>query len=106
MSDENELTAYVVMGQTGEYSDHHEWPVCWTADKVWAELLVERLQRASEHWWVVNGKDRYRYTQMQKPDFDPKFDRDYTGTTYYIVEAPGAYLTFEALDRYENEHFK
>lgn len=82
---------YVVMGQTGEYSDHHSWPVCAYASEEDAErhavaaaaraLRIKREDDARDHtmrWdkgWIAE----------QMGGLDPDIRMDYTGTDYYVL---------------------
>lgn len=89
-------TIYVVEGQTGEYSDHNEWPVKAFVNEEAAKTLVLNAQaRAreieieknnqdfSDGGWYTNPKPSRFVNQ-----FDPNMSMDYTGTQYiyYPIE--------------------
>lgn len=78
---------YVVMGETGEYSDHREWPVSAYLHEDEAKEIVLAL-----HVWLrENEADRtnYRYAETRPAcPLDPNFETDYTGTRYYVMPVP------------------
>ncbi len=94
--DESSKKIYVVMGSTGEYSDQTEWPVCAYMDEKKAEervLEASAISRMIFQWECAecgNGwRDHYAsFCKMPKPQnkYDPNFEMDYTGTTYYLIE--------------------
>lgn len=84
---------FVVMGSTGEYSDHQEWPVRAFLIQAEAEALITQL----DEWLRVNAvhmdsDHSVDLTWQQRRDldnpFDPNFHVDYTGTRYYFMEVP------------------
>lgn len=74
-------TIYVVMGQTGEYSDRSEWPVMAYTDKPSAEkhaddaMMEARRLKADQEYGAKNK-------------YDPNMSMDYTGTDYYVMDVP------------------
>lgn len=75
---------FVVMGSTGEYSDHVEWPVRAFLDEAVAkEHVAKATQRANE----LMAAYKYRH---QIPDganeHDPEMQVDCTGVNYYIMD--------------------
>ena len=84
-------TIYVVMGNTGEYSDRNEWPVKAFTSKEKAQELVINAQNAFNT--LVGGtgeKDASRYYfqhhKEHKNPFDPNMNVDYTGVSYSYFE--------------------
>jgi hypothetical protein len=73
---------YVVMGSTGEYSDHSTWTVCAYQDKQRAEehadLAMMEARKIREHDDYFNSEDKNIY--------DPKMQMQYTGTDYYTID--------------------
>jgi len=74
---------YVVMGQTGEYSDNREWAVMAYMDENKAKQHVEGASAFAREAYDRNG----RYGGAKKGDnpLDPDMQIDYTGTNYYIL---------------------
>ncbi len=79
---------YIVIGDTGEYSDRTEWPVIAYMDENKAVAHVARLDT-----WLVENKvsrnhgDVLSYEErdnLKTPD-DPHFSSDYTGTRYCVM---------------------
>ena len=85
-------TVFVVMGQTGEYSDRYEWPVAGFLDESAAQARVRaldewlRLHRLHMDDAVHVSYDR-RIHKTQNP-LDPDCSIDYTGTRYYVLSVP------------------
>jgi hypothetical protein len=76
------VKVYVVMGATGEYSDHRTWTVCAYQDKKRAEehadlakIEAHKIQKQDDYW-ACGGKNIY----------DPKMQMQYTGTDYYTID--------------------
>lgn len=105
---------YMVMGCTGEYSDHIEWPVCaYTsrelADKhadlamEWAhknkQQFRDSISQVYDKWFKhcaatgeikaalgnPNFDDFYVQNTLKSP-YDPTISMDYTGTDYFVLE--------------------
>ena len=69
---------YVVMGSTGEYSDHQEWMVAAYFNEALAAKRVVDCDRAASARFV----DRFKNCD---PDpLDPEMRLDYTGTKYSV----------------------
>jgi hypothetical protein len=78
---------YVVMGSTGEYSDHEEWPVKAFTTRVAAEELVLNASNfAREALRKVNGATWFWEKMCGLNPYDPEMKLDYTGTYYGILE--------------------
>ncbi len=80
---------YIVMGDTGEWSDHREWPVVAYLDEQKATDRVTAL----DTWLVENKVSRnhsdvlpYEERDRLKNPLDPNFQADYTGTRYSAME--------------------
>lgn len=89
---------YIVFGQTGEYSNHSDWPVRGFLVRELAERFefgcakwaYEHSERIDEHEECddcysekSNGR---KCPDTEKSPHDPKYRRDYTGTDYFVVE--------------------
>lgn len=83
-------TAYIVMGDTGEYSDHCSWYLKCFTDKAMAEGLCNRLNAwLKERGLDYDSKGHRRYSLVEdRPPEDPDFRCDYTGSQYSILELP------------------
>lgn len=92
--DEVSDMAYLVGGDTGEYSEHRSWYVRVFLVKAVADAFCEKLNawcrekgctesRGSikESWESEDGKS-------EVPPDDPNFCVDYTGTMYSVAEIP------------------
>lgn len=82
---------YVVMGYTGEYSDHTSWAVCAYEDEDKAEKHALKAEiRAKEMFdWANEKRDKfYLHLRKRKNDWDPDMMIDYTGTTYAVIKVP------------------
>lgn len=94
---------YIVMGQTGEYSDAHCWPVkafhkeedaIQIARKMnnIVQRLLKKKRLSWSHIYSPGSSDEMvalrvkLETEYRK--FDEKFHFDYNGTTYYYDEIP------------------
>lgn len=86
---------FIVFGQTGEYSDHSDWPVkgftareraeafefeCTKAAKAWKETDTARQNEPGYDWCAAHD------AMKTAVPGDPNFRCDYTGTDYYTVE--------------------
>lgn len=89
---------HVVAGETGEYSDSTVWYVRAFTNKQRAEQFAEGLnQWCKDH--ACEMSDGSRYKGQDKPNDDPQFQSDYTGTQYSVIEIPldeAAKLRFSA----------
>ena len=93
---ETTKTVHVVIGATGEYSDHREWPVAAYLDEAAAEAHVLRAtQRAAEiaagcsdHPYCFRRDDGEHRRTHHENEHDPDMKTDYTGTHYYIWSVP------------------
>lgn len=87
----SEKKAWVVMGDTGEYSDHHSWYLKVFLHQEPADALCERLNAwCREKGCSTSGlpwEQRHGEKQMLPPE-DPNFQNDYTGTMYSVMELP------------------
>lgn len=80
------MKIYMVEGQTGEYSDHREWPVkAFVSEKRAADFV---LAVTAEYHRVGGENFRYYHGGAEANRLDPDMQVDYTGTTYsfYSVE--------------------
>ncbi len=91
-------TIWMVEGQTGEYSDHCEWPVAFYYDEELAKRHVElasaRQREISEklridyensvcgHFCKDEAQDYCEVHKHIKNEWDEKMRCDYTGTNY------------------------
>lgn len=78
------------MGTTGEWSDRTEWSVKAFSSEGKAKAMVERLAAWCDlHQVGENNHCSYenRY-KLNKPEDDPDFICDYTGTKYYYFAVP------------------
>ena len=80
-------TIYLVVGETGEYSDHRDWYVGWSADKDKAEALCHKCSLEAQDFKRRDDADPCGYIDRAIPS-DPDFQMDYTGTRYFVVEVP------------------
>ena len=76
--------AYILSGQTGEYSDYRSWTVATYFDRSAAEAECKRLN----DWCEANGlsKDNGWIHSHPTPEGDPNFRCAYTGTQYVVEE--------------------
>lgn len=91
------MKAFIVFGQTGEYSDHSNWPVRGFTAREKAEAFefeLTKIAKAHHDACEVvsrrNNKRGYSSREWEKaPAYvgpDPGYRHDYTGTDYYTVE--------------------
>jgi hypothetical protein len=75
-------SVFVVVGSTGEYSDHMEWNIAAYITKEEAE---QHRDLANE---FAKGKEKldWREQEKLKNPYDPDMKIDYTGTRYYVNE--------------------
>lgn len=76
---------FLVCGRTGKYSDEREWRVKAFRDKARAEKLVTDATQRSNEIYAVDDYP-WELTDEPKNEFDPYWQRDYTGTTYWLEE--------------------
>ena len=88
-------TIYIVVGSTGEYSDHTEWYVKAFRSKVKAEQFV--LDVSAEYRRLCpDDESTYDFMQMvayedpHRPEnkLDPNMKVDYTGVNYNVYAVP------------------
>lgn len=84
------MKVYVVMGSTGEYSDHNEWVVGAFLSEGKAK---ERVELASTRARELTLPDYPYMKEGEKNEYDPEFRADYTGTNYFyytvsVLDAP------------------
>lgn len=94
-----QTAVFVVMGSSGEYSDHCEWLVGYYTTQKEAETCVEVLsalsreaQKIYERYTSsdIDWEEQDRKIQNLMRPFDPTFNSSYAGTNYYCVEVkPG-----------------
>jgi hypothetical protein len=82
---------YVVMGETGEYSDREGWPVLAYMDEADARAHVARC----DEWALANGchanSDQHVSFVGRDKLVNPHDERmrvDYTGVRYYVMPVP------------------
>lgn len=85
---------WAVGGASGEYSDHHEWPICFYYKESEAKAHVEKATaRANEIQNIIKTDDCGNcYSSPSdwcpahkdlKNEWDPEMSIDYTGVNYY-----------------------
>lgn len=74
---------FIVLGSTGEYSDHCEWPVvAFTSESAAKERVSKASERARELFQKYGG-NRWNWDKDKEPnEFDSNMSMDYTGTNY------------------------
>jgi len=77
------MKIYLIVGATGEYSSHMEWPVVAYDDEAVARDHVDRAKARADQ--IQAGKERYE-TPKEANEWDPKMSMDYTGTDYCLHE--------------------
>jgi hypothetical protein len=87
-------TIYVVVGETGEYSDHSDWYVAAFLRKEKAEEFKVALNKRLNELGCLNNRPAGWYdiaddiTAAMQQMGDRQFRCDYTGTSYGVVEMP------------------
>ena len=79
------MNIYVIMGNTGEYSDHTTWFVAAYTTKEMAELHVQRLEeimKNTDHLSIIKKNRKIK----KAIELDPMCKIDYTGTWYKVKE--------------------
>lgn len=92
-------SVWLVIGTCGEYSGRSEWVVAAYFDKALAErhadLAMEEERRLFAAWVAAGHEDyEFRHPEFDPPElqamrvnrYDPKVQRDYTGTDYHAAE--------------------
>ena len=78
------MQIHIVIGSTGEYSDHQEWPVkAYYSQERAQEHVTNATRKAGE--LVVMHKNRWDIPKGAN-EYDPDMQVDYTGVNYYIWE--------------------
>lgn len=81
------MIIYLVIGNTGESEDYHEWVAKCFIDKNVAEAYLESCQNYTNKAPLdENGETDYYTDEWLDNSPDPFFNIDYTGTHYYILE--------------------
>lgn len=81
------MMLYVVMGSTGEYSDHHEWMVRAFKSKEKAKDWVVKCSDKYKEVLASNKDAHFDYKVDWKNEFDPQgVWPDYSGKYYYYEE--------------------
>ena len=86
------MKIYIVKGSTGEYSDYVEWLVKAFLTEKAAQTFVEHASSIAKQIFNINQQqflgNLLRYTDRCIVDhpMDPKFQEDYTGTSYTYEE--------------------
>jgi hypothetical protein len=73
---------YVVMGHTGEHSDHEFWLAKAFRYRASADRFAAELNR----WCAEHKSMHYRGIREQHCPLDPQFRSQYTGTDYEVIE--------------------
>ena len=83
------MKIYVVFGHCGEYSDHTRWAVrAYSTEKRAQDECVDLINKAKALTTPKVSEDGccMDYYDGEKPDWDPDFRTDYTGTEYGYEE--------------------
>jgi len=79
-------TIYVIVGTTGEYSDHREWFVkAFTAEAKAQEFVTAVSAISRELYATLSSKYDYYDLKGLNP-LDPNMQVDYTGVRYNYCE--------------------
>lgn len=88
----DERMAYVVSGETGEYSDHCAWMVRVFYDRAEADQFCAELNEwLKTRGFEYDGEHRHDYEAREAaghPPGDPQLRIDYTGASYSVCEVP------------------
>jgi uncharacterized membrane protein YebE (DUF533 family) len=96
-------SVHLVVGSTGEYSDHSQWNVAAYTTREQAEEHVRRLNEMVAATKADGGMDwdgRGAVAERVRKTLDPDCDIDYTGVEYEIQEVPLARHLDEWLEEY------
>ena len=77
------MKIYLVVGETGEYSSHTEWPVIAYDDEAVAQRHIDLAKARADE--IEGGKERYERPK-EANEWDPEMQMDYTGTIYCLHE--------------------
>lgn len=79
---------YVLLGQTGEYSDRSEWVVRAYTNKDDADADAMAMNAiGAEGVDALYGRDREAVIERLRMH-DTQADMDYTGTSYFVAAVP------------------
>lgn len=79
---------FIVVGQTGEYSDRIDWFVAAFPTRAEAEEYEDKLTKwTTKHGINRNQNDAYSKHDLKCP-LDPSMQCEYTGVDYYVAEVP------------------
>lgn len=68
------MVIYLIMGESGEYSDRCEYPICWLRDRGEAEAWMTKLNRISNELW----EERLAWRRANpEPQWRAEEDDDY-----------------------------
>ena len=87
------MKIYIVYGETGECEDRRDWiakafKTKRKANSYWNKLDYW-LKENKINWRGLYARNKYFDSEFKNSlinPFDPNFEFDYTGTSYYIVE--------------------
>ena len=81
-SDASTCSVWIVVGETGEYSDYSEWNVAGFHTEEMAESFKDLCQNEANK--VNKRKADYAFRRGFKHAYDTQFHCDYTGTDYRV----------------------
>lgn len=91
----DEACIYVVIGETGEYSDHSLWHVRAFDVEDEADAFAKRLNDRAESLGISESLGYFNLEQEEKvqaiedmKDLDPECWADYTGVGYGVISVP------------------
>lgn len=79
--------SYIVYGETGEHSDHQEWPVVTYSVSMAADAHVD----LATAWARSHGFADYGHGRWPAPGenpWDPGMKVDYNGVSYFVKSVP------------------
>lgn len=80
---------FVIIGQTGEYSDRDEWTVCYLDNEEQAKKYVELATRSAKEIEALCPNDNgCEALTMYGNPYDADMQLDYTGTYYSYRKVP------------------
>lgn len=80
------MIIYLIIGNTRQYEDYHEWAVKCFTDKQIAEKYLDLCQNYANNPPLDTNGNIYYTDEWIKDSPDSFFDIDYTGTDYSIIE--------------------